>query len=245
MTVTRSLTTAAERTTHGSAGDPGFLPRLPRAGAQPPCGRNKGRSPSRMTAPTRERGRLLDRDRSSSALQGRLSLLRRLLVDLLEQRLRRAVNQVLRLLEAEARQAADLLDDLDLLLARRLQNDVELVLLLLLLRGARASGRGSGDGGDRGSGLDVECLLKLLDELGQLKKCHLLERAEQFVGAELRHGGGSSVCTISGAGDYRSPTVLQFLCLGETELALGLRSRPGVGRCAAFRRFAFGPQRLR
>src|SRR5262245_8953320 len=62
----------------------------------------------------------LDRDGGAGALEGGLRLLRGLLVDLLKQRLRRAVDQVLRLLEPKARQAANFLDDLDLLLAGRL-----------------------------------------------------------------------------------------------------------------------------
>src|SRR5690606_19840271 len=50
---------------------------------------------------------LLDGDRRAGLLQGLLGLVRGLLVDLLQQRLRRAVHQVLGLLEAEARQRAD------------------------------------------------------------------------------------------------------------------------------------------
>src|SRR5260370_31600224 len=140
---------------------------------------------------------LLDRDRRADALEGRLGLVRGLLVDLLEQRRRRAVDQALGLLEAEARKAADLLDDLDLLVARNLDDDVELVLLLLgCLRGTRASGC-RGDGRDGRGGLDVERVLELLDELGQLKECHLLERVEQILAAELRHRGTSFVWAMS------------------------------------------------
>src|SRR5262249_47980238 len=61
-------------------------------------------------------------------------LVRRLLVDLLEDRLRCAVHQVLGLLQAQAGQRSDLLDDLDLLLPGSLEDDVELVLLLDRLR---------------------------------------------------------------------------------------------------------------
>ena len=49
---------------------------------------------------------------------------------------------------------------------------------------------GDGDGGGRG---DLEGLLELLHELGELDEGHLLERVEQLVGAELRHGGVLSV----------------------------------------------------
>src|SRR5579859_6135353 len=76
---------------------------------------------------------LLDRDAGAGALQGRLRLVRALLVDLLQDGLGRAVDQVLGLLQAQAGQAAHLLDDLDLLVARGLQDDVELILLLGLL----------------------------------------------------------------------------------------------------------------
>ena len=61
----------------------------------------------------------------------RLGLLGVFLRHLLEHRLRGAVDEVLGLLEAEAREGAHLLDDLDLLVAGRGEDDVELVLLLL------------------------------------------------------------------------------------------------------------------
>src|SRR5665811_916619 len=75
----------------------------------------------------------LEGDGGASALEGSLSLLRNVLGDLLQNDLRGAVNDVLGLLQTEARQGAHLLDDLDLLLANRLQDDVELVLLLSLI----------------------------------------------------------------------------------------------------------------
>ena len=58
--------------------------------------------------------------------------------DLLLHGLGRAVHQVLRLLEAEAGQLADDLDDLDLLVAGAGEHDVELGLLLDRRRGAAA-----------------------------------------------------------------------------------------------------------
>ena len=57
---------------------------------------------------------------------------------LLEDRLRRAVDQVLGLLEAQAGELADVLDHLDLLVAGGVQDDVELVLLLGGLGGTAA-----------------------------------------------------------------------------------------------------------
>src|ERR1700742_5042315 len=68
---------------------------------------------------------LLDRDGGAGALEGGLGLLRGLLVDLLQDGLRRAVDQVLGLLQAQAGERAHLLDDLDLLLAGTFEDDVE------------------------------------------------------------------------------------------------------------------------
>src|SRR6266851_8061491 len=131
---------------------------------------------SRRASPPSAALRLLDGDGGACALEGRPRLVRALLVDLLEHRLGRAVDQVLRLLEAEAGQAAHLLDDLNLLLARGLEDDVELVLLLGLL-GLGAPGAAGGRGGHRyrGGRFYVERLLELLHERGQLEQRHLLE----------------------------------------------------------------------
>ena len=68
----------------------------------------------------------------------------------------RAVDEVLGLLQAEAGERAHLLDDLDLLVAGRLEDDVELVLLLGLGRGGAAAGRRGGGHGDRGGRGDAE-----------------------------------------------------------------------------------------
>src|ERR1700748_1934691 len=135
--------------------------------------------------------RLLDGDGGAGALKGRPRLVRALLVDLLQHRLGRAVDQVLGLLQAQAGQAAHLLDDLDLLVTGGLEDDVELVLLLGLLGLAPAgAGRSRARGhGDRGGRLHVERLLELLHELGELEQGHLLERLEEVVSADLRHGG--------------------------------------------------------
>src|SRR4051812_16633296 len=105
---------------------------------------------------------LLDGDGGAGALEGGLGLLRGVLGDLLQDRLRRAVDQVLGLLEAERGQAAHLLDDLDLLVTGALEDDVELVLLdgLLSATATATGGRGGRDG-DRGSGGDLEGLLEL------------------------------------------------------------------------------------
>src|SRR5215469_5956288 len=101
--------------------------------AQRPAG-----APFSGSGPLRPMRELLDGDGGAGALELRLGPVRGLLVDALEQRLGRAVHEVLGLLEPEARQGPDLLDDLDLFVARGFEDDVELVLLLCLLgsRGA-------------------------------------------------------------------------------------------------------------
>src|SRR5882757_8181085 len=106
----------------------------------------------------------------------------------LQELLGRAVDQVLGLFQAQAGQRTDLLDDLDLLVAGGLEDDVELVLLLGCL-GGRGTGAGGGNRDRRGGG-DLKGVLELLHEVRQLKKSHLLERVEQIVSAELRHDGG-------------------------------------------------------
>src|SRR6476620_458971 len=130
----------------------------------------------------------LELDGGAGALELVLGLLGRSLVDTLENGLGSAVDEVLGLLEAEARERADLLDDLDLLLTGGDENDVESVLLLRLGGGSAASA-GRGGGGDGGSSGDLEGLLELLHELGELDEGHFLESVKELVGAELRHGG--------------------------------------------------------
>src|SRR3954468_2258609 len=135
----------------------------------------------------------LDGDAGPGALEGLLGLVRLLLVDALEDRLRRGLDEVLGLLQAEGGQRAHLLDDVDLLFAGSLEDHVELVLLrggVFAGGGSATRGRGRGDGHGGGGG-DAEGVLELLHELGELDQRHLLERVEQLVSAELRHGGGS------------------------------------------------------
>ena len=152
--------------------------------AQPPF---SGVRPTDGAAPV-SAGQRTARDRCRGA-EGCGGLVSGLLVDLLEDGLGGALHEVLGLLEAEAGQRADLLDDLDLLVTGVLEDDVELVLLLDDLgstTGGSATGRSHGDRGGRG---DPEGLLELLDELRQLDQRHLLERVEQILRAQLRHDG--------------------------------------------------------
>ena len=99
------------------------------------------------------------------------------------------LDQVLGLLETEAGERAHLLDDLDLLVAGGLEDDVELVLLRGLFGAAGAAGGRGGGNGDRSGRGDAEGVLELLHELAELEEGHLLERVEELVGGELRHGG--------------------------------------------------------
>src|SRR5829696_2983998 len=157
-----------------------------RTGAVPP----KENGPCRVVHhPAINAGRgSLDGDGGAGALEGSLGLLRGVLGDLLQDRLRRVVDQVLGLLEAERGQAAHLLDDLDLLVAGSLEDDVELVLLGsgLVATAAATGGRGGRDGHGGSSG-DLEGLLELLHEVGQLEEGHLLERVEQVRAGNLGH----------------------------------------------------------
>src|SRR4051794_35168370 len=155
------------------------------AGAAPP----KENGPCCRAHPAVRAGRVsLDGDGGAGALESGLGLLGGVLGDLLQDGLGRVVDQVLGLLEAERGQAAHLLDDLDLLVAGSLEDDVELVLLSSLL-GATAAATGGGGGRDRhgGSSGDVERLLELLHEVGQLEEGHLLERVEQVCAGNLGH----------------------------------------------------------
>src|SRR5204862_3772230 len=96
--------------------------------------------------------------------------------------------QILRLFQAEARDRANLLDHLNLLLAARLQNDGEFRLLLGRGRGRRpATGRttSSGPAGDRRGDGDAELLLERLDQLRQLEHRHVADGLEDVV---LTHG---------------------------------------------------------
>src|SRR5687768_272037 len=92
---------------------------------------------------------LLQFDGGACALELGLGLLGVLLGRLLEHRLRRAVDQVLGLLEAEVGEGAHLLDDLNLLVAGSGEDDVELVLLLGCARAVAAATGGGCRAGNR------------------------------------------------------------------------------------------------
>src|SRR5690606_19883932 len=92
----------------------------------------------------------------------------------------RPVDQVLGLLQAQARDFAHGLDGVHLVLAGGGEHDGELGLLLGGGgRGAPAR-RGGGDG-DGGGGGDAELLFHVLDELRELKDAHVPDRVENVL----------------------------------------------------------------
>src|SRR5581483_6794435 len=97
-----------------------------------------GQALRRTACVRRLRFRLLDLDGGAGLLQLGLDRVGLLAVDALLDRVRGTVDQVLRLLEAEARDRADDLDHLDLLATRVREHDVER-RLLLARRGAVAA----------------------------------------------------------------------------------------------------------
>ena len=94
---------------------------------------------------------------------------------------RHAFDEVLRFLQAQARQFADDLDDADFLVGRVfLEGDRELGLRL----GSRSRSGGSAttsSSSDRSSGGDAELLLHVGDQLDDFHHAHLGNRIENFV----------------------------------------------------------------
>src|SRR5258706_1046000 len=114
----------------------------------------------------------LDLNLSARSLDLSLDLRGLILRDAFLDRLRCALDQVLGLFETETRNGADFLDDLDLLVAGRDEDDVE---FRLLLRGSRCgpAARRSCDG-DRGrSGSDSPLRLHALDQRRDLHRLEL------------------------------------------------------------------------
>src|SRR5262249_36777845 len=137
--------------------------------------------------------RLLELDRGAGFLELRLDRVGFLLGDPLLDRIRGSVDEVLRLLEPEARPGTDDLDHLDLLVARAGEDDVEGGLLLsgrcavTPRRGCRAR---SGDR-DRGGRRDAPFVLDLLLEFDELKHRHLAQLVEQLVDSSCSHHSSS------------------------------------------------------
>src|SRR5205809_669954 len=179
------------------------------------CVRGEGRAGRagcpRPSSPDRLRSGLLDLDARAGCLQLLPRLVCLLLRDLLEDRLRRTVDEVLGLLQPEARQRPHLLDHLDLLVAGSRQDHVELRLLLHLLAAGGGAGGGHHHRG-RGRRLHIESLFERFDELRQLEEVHLLELVEELVRAQLRHrysfpsssDGSAAGASASGASASRA-----------------------------------------
>src|SRR5687768_15826504 len=136
---------------------------------------------------------LLVRDRCSGGLKGLASLVGGFLIDLLQYRLGGSLDQVLGLLESQTGQRAHLLDDLDLLFAGRLEDDVNLVATLFLGCAciSASGGRRRGGSSNRSSRRHAEGGLEFLDELAELDQGQLLEGVKEFCSAELRHDWAS------------------------------------------------------
>src|SRR6185295_8896575 len=135
---------------------------------------------------------LLDLDARAGLLELGLELVGLVALDALLDGLGRLVDERLGLLEAQARDGADDLDHLDLLVACGGDDDVDGARLLLggrAVSGAAAGGRGGGDSGRR----DAELLLERLDALRQLQHGDALELVDPF-----SSGGGHGYSESSG-----------------------------------------------
>src|SRR3954453_12887483 len=103
---------------------------------------------------------LLQLDGAAGVLDLALQLLGLVLVDAFLDRLRRLVDERLRLLQAEAGRGANDPDDLDLLFARAGQDDVERARPLVLGSSAVASAGRGRRGGRHGRRRNAELLLE-------------------------------------------------------------------------------------
>src|SRR5689334_12897247 len=136
--------------------------------------------PGRLAAPAIPLTVLLELDLGTRLLELLLQLLRLVLVHAFLDRLARALDEILGLLEAEARDRADLLDHVDLLVARAGEDDGK--LSLLCRRGGSTRGSAAGDGGDgdrRGRG-HAPLLLQHLGEFGGFDDGERREVVDQF-----------------------------------------------------------------
>src|SRR2546430_14638033 len=163
----------------------------PLGGSRPAPG--KSRVKTRPATPRPTRVALLELDLGAGAFELLLGLVGVFLGHLLEDRLRGGLDELLRLLEPEAREGPDLLDDLDLLAPGLGEDDVELVLLLRGLC-CRRAGSGTCNRDGRGGG-HVELLLERPEELVELEDAHALEDVQQLLGAELGCHGDYSSCS--------------------------------------------------
>src|SRR4051795_2317815 len=123
---------------------------------------------------------------------------------------RSGVDEVLGLLEAEARDGADDLDHLDLLATRGGQHHVEGGLLLRRSRAVAAGDRAARCDCDRSGGGDAPLLLDLVLELDQLEHGHAPELLEDgvnschyslasWVSSTVSASAGASVTSVTGS----------------------------------------------
>ena len=180
--------------------------------------RRRARAPPRRAA-DRGRGRLLDLDLGALLLEGGLDLLGLVLGDAFLDGLGRRVDEVLGLLEAEAGELADDLDDRDLVRADLGQGRGELGLLLGggggLGGGAATGGRGGGDR-DRGGGGDAVALLERLmnSDSSRTVILSMASRSSSWVMAamvSISLVGASGVVGSVGAGRSRASGALALL----------------------------------
>src|SRR5438552_2948468 len=141
---------------------------------------------------------LFDLDGGAGLPELRLDRVGLVLGDALLDRLRGRVDEILRLLQAEARDRADDLDHLDLLLARIREDDVERRLLL----GGRSAVAGESPARsshcDGRRGRDAPLVLDLLLQLDQVENGHLPELVEHLVDRACSHRYCSS-SAVSGS----------------------------------------------
>src|SRR5439155_340637 len=107
------------------------------------------------------------------------------LADVLQHRLRRCVDQVLGLLEAELGELAHCLDHVDLALADGRERDRELGLLLFRRSTVTGAGRGRSRDRDRGRRLDAELVLDGLHGLDHVEDAPILERLDEILRGDL------------------------------------------------------------
>src|SRR4051812_15662628 len=119
--------------------------------------------------------RLLDLDLGTGLFHLLLDGFRVGLVDAFLDGLRRAIDEILGLLQAQARHFAHGLDGVDLVLAGGREDHGELGLLLGGGTTGGTTGRGGGDGNGGGGG-NAELLFHVLDELRQLEDGHAPDR---------------------------------------------------------------------
>ena len=141
---------------------------------------NKNRLPKQESGFSKSvSSELLQLDRCAGLFELLLELLSLSLANVLLDRLRCAVNELLRFLQAESRCLTDSLDDVDLLVASGCENDRE--LRLLLAARSRRSSTADSSNSNRCSCADTELLLHSLDELGEFENGHVLNGFQNLI----------------------------------------------------------------